>query len=99
MNLDLATIHKYEDTRYCEGKMEREKKTEAHLEHASKGQYQTAADANQEDGGNVEEERDRGVRKEDQDANFLEFIKWGETFCEGQEEKVDEGADRSVVVQ
>lgn len=87
-------------------KVERKKKkkketwqeTEAHLEHASKGQYQTAANTNQEDGGNVEEERDRGIGNENQNADPLELVKWSKAFCEGQEEKVDKGANWSIVV-
>jgi hypothetical protein len=75
------------------------REAEAHLEHASKGQYQTAANTNQEDGGNIEEERDRGIGNENQNADLLELVKWSETFCEGQEEKIDKGANWSVVVQ
>lgn len=77
----------------------RKRESEAHLEHASKGQYKTAADTNQEDGGNVEEERDSGIGNENQNADLLELVKWCETFCEGQEEKIDKGADWSVVMQ
>ena len=75
------------------------KETGAHLEHASEGQYKAAADTNQEDGGNVEEERDRGIGNKNQNTDPLELVKRSKAFCEGQEEKIDKGADWSVVVQ
>ena len=60
-----------------------------HLKHASKGKDKATADAHEEDGGHVKEERHGCVGNEDEgshDGNFPEGL---HAFREGNEEHVD----------
>lgn len=64
-----------------------------YLEDASKGEHETAARADEENGCHVEEKGDRSVGKEDHGADAIEMLERSPSFGEGEDEEVDDGAD------
>ena len=69
------------------------------LEHAGQGQDETGSDGDEEDGGDVQSERDPGVGEEDKSADAFEVVERLETLDEEHDGKVDGGADGRVVVK
>lgn len=71
----------------------------AYLEHASEGENEARTGAYEEDGGNVETERNGSIGKEDKGADAGKLVEWSEALCEGKDGEVDDGADGGIVVQ
>ncbi len=69
------------------------------LEDTSKGEDETRADRDEEDGGDVERKRDTGVRHEDEDADAVQVVQGLKALDERHDNEVDDGADGRVVVE
>lgn len=67
------------------------------LEHACQREHQPARRADQEHGGDVEEERDERVRRHDEEPDPGDRLERREALREGQEAGVDEGAHLGLV--
>ena len=64
-----------------------------YLEYASQCKDKSTSGADQEDGGNVEQERDRRVGEEDRWADVPEFLKWRPPLRKWQDGQVDDSTD------
>lgn len=66
-------------------------------------QDKSTTSTNQEHGSDVKKECDGSVREEDEKAWAADMVHQGveglEAFCERNDEDVDEGADRSIIMQ
>jgi len=70
-----------------------------HLEDTSQGQNQSRASSDQEDGGDVERERDGSVGGEDERSDSGDGVERLESLGEGKDAGVDDGTDGGVVVE
>lgn len=69
------------------------------LENTGKSQDETRSNTDQKDGGNVQSKRETGVGEENKESNSVESVEWLESLGEGENAKVDDGTDWSVVVE
>jgi hypothetical protein len=68
-----------------------------YLEDTSKCQDETTRNSNQENGGNVEPKRDRGIGEQDDWADSHSLLEGCHAFCERKYEEVDYSDDLVVV--
>ena len=71
----------------------------AYLKYARKRQNKARTCTYEENGGDVEAKGKGGIGKEYKGANACKLEEWREALCEGENGKVDEGANRRVVVE
>ena len=71
----------------------------ADLENTSKCENQPAPGSHQEYSGDIEQESNASVRKENQRSNTSQFIEGSEPFGEREDERVDKGANRCIIMK